>query len=107
MDQVGSQTSHPVPAPSDTSRFAALFAALFCAAAGVYVMARHAPLGRAQMILFAAGYFTLFEYGLIARGGAGRFSCSPSAARSPSSRCTPRPMPCTPGGITLRARHRS
>ncbi len=137
MDQVSSQTSRPVPAPRDTSRFAALLTALFCAAAlagaarheiwrdeaqawllardsatpwallanmryeghpalwhlilwlltrithqvfamqalhsglaavGVYVMARHAPLGRGQKILFAAGYFTLFEYGLIARG---------------------------------------
>ncbi len=37
------------------------------AAAGVWVVARHAPLGRLPKILFAAGYFTLFEYGLIAR----------------------------------------
>ena len=136
MDQVSSQASRSVSAPPDMSRFAALLAALFCAAAlagaarheiwrdeaqawllardsatpwallanmryeghpalwhlllwlitrithqvfamqalhaglataGVYVMARHAPLGRVQKLLFAAGYFTLFEYGLIAR----------------------------------------
>lgn len=136
MDQAGPQASRPVSAPADTSRFAALLTALFCAAAlagaarheiwrdeaqawllardsatpwallanmryeghpalwhlilwlltrfthqvfamqalhaglataGVYVMARHAPLGRVQKLLFAAGYFTLFEYGLIAR----------------------------------------
>jgi hypothetical protein len=136
MDQVSARTTHPVSAPPDTSRFAALLTAIFCAAAlagaarheiwrdeaqawllardsatpwallanmryeghpalwhlilwllarithqvfamqalhaglataGVYVMARHAPLGRLQKLLFAAGYFTLFEYGLIAR----------------------------------------
>lgn len=40
---------------------------LAIAAAMVYLFARHAPFSRLNKILFAAGYYALFEYGVIAR----------------------------------------
>ena len=40
---------------------------LLAATAAVLVFARCAPFGRGQKILFAFGYFTLFEFGIIAR----------------------------------------
>jgi len=40
---------------------------LAIAAAMVYLFARHAPFSRLNAILFAAGYYALFEYGVIAR----------------------------------------
>jgi hypothetical protein len=38
------------------------------ASAFVYLLARYGPFTRVQAILFAAGYFALFEYALISRG---------------------------------------
>ncbi len=37
-------------------------------AAAVYVFARFSPFGRVEKVLFALGYFCLFEYGVISRG---------------------------------------
>jgi hypothetical protein len=38
------------------------------AAAVVWVVARWSPLSRVQRVLFAFGYFTLYEYGVVSRG---------------------------------------
>ncbi len=40
---------------------------LLCAMATVYVFARYSPFNRLQKLLFAFGYFPLYEYGIISR----------------------------------------